>query len=221
MPRPPGHGPQYEVRRQSIIDAAARLFAVQGYAATGTAELCAEVGVGKGNLYYYIGSKENLLVEIQNRVLQPLLHSARTIDALDVPAVLKLRLVSRGMLEIIEQRTDHIWVYEHDYRQLGTEHRKRIVAQRHEFENVVRKLIAEAAEEAAADIDADLLMLQFLNMHNYTYQWIGSTRRWSPDRLSAEYCATLLRGFGLVDSLDDIEKAAAALVDEQPQLFQF
>ncbi|WP_030621990.1 TetR/AcrR family transcriptional regulator, partial [Streptomyces fulvoviolaceus] len=68
MPRPPGHGPDFEVRRQKIIDTAAELFARQGYAATSVNDLGRAVGLAKGALYYYIGSKENLLIEIQSRV---------------------------------------------------------------------------------------------------------------------------------------------------------
>lgn len=56
MARPPGHGAGYEPRREEIIDRAAVLFAEKGYAATGVNEICEAVGLGKGALYYYIGS---------------------------------------------------------------------------------------------------------------------------------------------------------------------
>ncbi|MCX5374866.1 TetR/AcrR family transcriptional regulator, partial [Streptomyces sp. NBC_00103] len=45
MPRPPGHGPGFEVRRQKIIDIAASLFAQQGYAATSINDLGRAVGL--------------------------------------------------------------------------------------------------------------------------------------------------------------------------------
>ena len=51
MPRPPGHGPGFEVRRQKIIDVAAALFARQGYAATSINELGEAVGLAKGALW--------------------------------------------------------------------------------------------------------------------------------------------------------------------------
>ncbi|MGH1553825.1 helix-turn-helix domain-containing protein [Streptomyces sp. L7] len=43
----------------------------RGYAATSIGDLGRAVGLAKGALYYYIGSKENLLIEIQSRVLRP------------------------------------------------------------------------------------------------------------------------------------------------------
>ncbi|MFF3149467.1 TetR/AcrR family transcriptional regulator, partial [Streptomyces sp. NPDC057927] len=119
MPRPPGHGPGFEVRRQKIIDVAASLFAEQGYAATSINDLGRAVGLAKGALYYYIVSKENLLIEIQSRVMRPLLSRARQIAELDEDPLLRLRLLSESLLTIIFRRLDHIWVYEHDYRSLS------------------------------------------------------------------------------------------------------
>lgn len=196
MPRPPGHGTAFEPRRREIIDICAELFARRGYAATGITEICEAVGLARGALYYYIGSKEQLLVEIQSAVLVPLLDSARELAALDVAPVVRLRLVSELLLDMIVHRLDHIWVYEHDYRQLSPENQATLVAQRHEFEDIVAGLL-EAAVAAGQfrEMDVRLGMLQFLNLHNHTYQWIRPGGRWDAATLSAEYCATLFRGF--------------------------
>ncbi|HEY3708837.1 MAG TPA: TetR/AcrR family transcriptional regulator [Amycolatopsis sp.] len=196
MPRPPGHGPGYEVKRQEIIDQAAALFAKQGYAATGIAEIGQVAGLAKGALYYYIGSKENLLVEIQDRVLRPLLTAARRIAALDEDPVLRLRLLSETLLGIILERLDHIWVYEHDYRQLRGANRARLLRQRREFERIVLDLLVAAMDCGAfRTLDPRLAMLQFLNLHNHTYQWARPHGPWDAAFLSREYCATLISGF--------------------------
>jgi AcrR family transcriptional regulator len=195
--RPPGHGPGYEVRRQEIIDKAARLFADKGYSGTGTAELCQAVGLGKGSLYHYIGSKENLLVEIQDRVLTPLLANARRIAALvDEEPLVRLRLLSEALLEVIFARLDHIWVYEHDYRHVTGVNRKRLVGQRREFEELVQRLLQEAMDQGVLRrVDPRLAVLQFLNLHNHTYQWAHTAPdSWTPARLSAEYCTTMFLG---------------------------
>ena len=146
MPRPPGHGPDFERKRQAIIDQAAALFATKGYAATGISDICQQVKLGKGALYHYIGSKENLLVEIQNRVLAPLLRETERINAIDVSAMVRLRVLSQYLLTVIFQRLDHIWVYEHDYRHLSKPNRTRVLTQRHEFEDMVRSMLEEAMD---------------------------------------------------------------------------
>ncbi|WP_374455996.1 TetR/AcrR family transcriptional regulator [Nocardioides sp.] len=197
MPRPPGHGPEFDSRREQIIDQAAALFATRGYAATGTADLCREVGLGKGAFYHYIDSKETLLVEIQNRVLGPLLEEAERLALLDQPALVRLRLLSQHLLDVIFSRLEHIWVYEHDYRHLSKENRQRVLEQRHQFERQVTAFLQDAITSGQIeDADARLLMLQFLNMHNHTYQWARPGSELDPDTLSATYFATLMGGFG-------------------------
>jgi len=174
MARPSGHGTGFETRRQETIDTAATLFARRGYAGTGIAEIGETVGLGKGALYYYIGPKENLLVEIQGRALRPLLRSARRIDKLDEAPVLKLRLLSESLLEMILRRLDHIRVYEHDYRYPQGENLSRLLRQRREFEAIVRGLLKSGMETGAlGQMNSQLAVLQFLNLHNQ-YLPVGS-----------------------------------------------
>lgn len=223
MARPPGHGRGFEPRRRQIVDQAAALFAKRGYAATSIAEICEAVGLGRGALYYYIGSKEQLLIEIQATVLNPLLEVARRIADLPASPAVRLRLTSEVLLDIIMQRLDHIWVYEHDYRLVSAESRTTLVAQRHEFEDLVVGLI-DAAVEAGEfrPMDTRLAMLQFLNLHNHTYQWVRPAGRWPAAELSAEYCRTLFHGFAS-DSYDadSLEAQASVARAEYGDLARF
>jgi len=212
MVRPQGHGPGYESRRQEIIDSSVVLFAKQGYAATGVADIATKVGLGKGALYHYIGSKESILIAIQDRVLSPLLTEADRIRILPESALTRLRLISEQLLQVIYERLEHIWIYEHDYRNLSKKNRKRVLDQRHRFEAVITELLQEAISSGdIEDADSRLLMLQFLNMHNYTYQWIHPATSPVPSELSSTYFKTLMKGFGASStSINQAEKAAKA-----------
>lgn len=59
--------------REQLLDAAARLFHEQGYAATGVATILREAGVNSGSLYYHFENKEALLLGVLERY-QELLH---------------------------------------------------------------------------------------------------------------------------------------------------
>jgi AcrR family transcriptional regulator len=221
MARQSGPSARYEVRREDIIDRAAALFAEQGYAAAGVTELGEAVGLGRGALYYYIGSKESLLVAIQDRVLRPLLAQANAIVAVDARPVVRLRLLSEALLRIILARVDHIRVYEHDYVHLTGDNRKRVLAQRREFEEIVQGLLKEAiADGSLRDMDPRLAALQFLNLHNHTYQWARTaSRRWNAQELSREYCRTLFDGMARrrpTDTEKDLERARRLLAAAAP-----
>lgn len=198
MAKSAGPSTRYEGRREEIIDRAAALFAEKGYAATGVTELGDAVGLGRGALYYYIESKEHLLVTIQDRVLAPLLAQATAIAAVRARPIVRLRLLSEALLTIIVERADHIRVYEHDYSHLTGDNRERVLSQRRQFEEVVQGLIEEAISDGSLRaMDPRLAALQFLNLHNHTYQWARTAqRRWTVHELSSEYCRTLFHGMG-------------------------
>jgi AcrR family transcriptional regulator len=210
--RPQGHGPGFERRRAEIIDVATTLFAERGFAGTSVSDLIDATGLGKGALYRYIESKENLLVEISARVMEPLIARTRRICELDDSPLVKLRLISEAILIDISERPDYVWVYEHDYRYLTGENRERFLTQRQAFEKPLLDLgRAAVAAGLFRDTDVRLLMFQFFSLHKQVAQWFHRGGDWSPDVLSREYCRTLFNGFSArsVD-FDDVEEHAAA-----------
>lgn len=191
----------YDQTRDQIIDMAAELFARNGYASTGVAELGEAVGLARGALYYYIGSKESLLAAIHDRVMDPLLREAGYIVKMDLGVEARLRLISESLMRQIVDRHDHVWVFLHEYRQLLGENRTVFSQKRREFEDYIRMLLEEGESNGQFLIeDSELVTLSFLNLHNYTYQWIATLdRRVSVQELSELYCSIVFRGISTND----------------------
>ena len=72
---------KWTARRDAIVDTSAQVFAQQGYHATGIVELCEVNGLGKGAFYHYIGSKEELLAAIHDRVMDEVMVGADRVAA--------------------------------------------------------------------------------------------------------------------------------------------
>jgi AcrR family transcriptional regulator len=118
-----GKTQRYHRKREHVVDVAVELFSRNGYASTGVADIGEAAGLARGALYYYIGSKEALLAEIHDRVLDPLLTEAAAIAELDLSFHSRLRLMSESLLWQIINRHDHVWVFLHEYRHLEGEYR--------------------------------------------------------------------------------------------------
>ncbi|WP_234441559.1 hypothetical protein [Streptomyces sp. WM6386] len=148
----------------------------------------------------------------------PLLSRTRQIAELDVEPLLRLRLLSESLLTIIFRRLDHIWVYEHDYRSLSGAELKTLLGQRSEFEELISGLLAEAVGQGTfRALPPRLATLQFLNLHNHTYQWVNPDGQWDATFLAREYCVTLFRGFGAPDhALPRVEEQAEAFKRDRP-----
>lgn len=89
-----------EATRTQILSAARKLFAQNGYEASGVAEICAEAGVSKGAFYHHFPSKhavflailEEWLAELDGQ-MERLIHSAK-----DVPSSLLTMAGMTGMV---------------------------------------------------------------------------------------------------------------------------
>jgi TetR/AcrR family transcriptional regulator, cholesterol catabolism regulator len=192
---------QYMMRRNEIVDLSARLFAANGYTATGIREIGDAAELARGALYYYIDSKESLLGEIHDRVMDPLLSQTRSIVGLAASATTRLRLISEVLLTEIIGHQDHVWVFLHEYRSLTGERRTTFKRKRDEFENLLIEVLSAGVGSHEFQIDdLRLTMLAFLGMHNYTYQWIHGAAAVDPVKLSRLYCDIFLAGIAVGSS---------------------
>ncbi|MBS0261206.1 MAG: TetR/AcrR family transcriptional regulator [Planctomycetes bacterium] len=79
--RPVGRPPNAELqerRREEILDAAAEVFAKHGFAVTDVQEIADKIGVGKGTIYRYFPSKEELFLAAVDHGMRQL---KETVDA--------------------------------------------------------------------------------------------------------------------------------------------
>ncbi len=63
-------GPRRDVLMVEVLDAAAILFAAQGFAATSLQDIAKQIGLSRTSMYYYFPSKEALLVELVRGVTE-------------------------------------------------------------------------------------------------------------------------------------------------------
>lgn len=188
-------GQRWHDRRTSIVDAAAKLFAERGYAATGTAELCESVGLGKGSLYYYVESKENLLYLIHERVMNQVLDLATRIAELDEPAAERLRQLGQEQISVIAAYPEHVWVFLHEHKALTGERARQFAASRRRYERQIERIMADGVEAGEFVIpDVRVAALAWLGMHNYTYLWYKPSKKLTVERLATEYYRFFVEG---------------------------
>ena len=74
-------GEQFALKRLAILRAAARMFNQRGYYGTSLDELARELKVTKPSLYYYVKSKDDILVQILNVGMQQIDPAITTANA--------------------------------------------------------------------------------------------------------------------------------------------
>lgn len=185
----------WQARRDEIIDTSARVFARRGYHATSMTELCAANGLGKGALYHYIGSKEELLVAIHDRVMDEVMLGAdRVVQGGGTPSE-QLAKLGEELLDVIHRYPDHVWVFLHEFPALTGERAERFRRRRREYERRVEDVLrAGVAAGEFRDIDPWVTARAWLGMHNYTYLWLRPGGRLSARDVAKPFAEIFLRG---------------------------
>lgn len=186
---------KWHARRQAIIDTSAHVFAQRGYHATGIMELCAANDLGKGALYHYIGSKEELLAAIHNRVMDEVMAGAdRVAEAGGSPSQ-QLAMLGDELLDVIHRYPDHVWVFLHEFPALTGERADEFRGRRREYERRVEGVLRAGVDAGEfCDLQPRLTALAWLGMHNYTYLWLKPGGPLSARDVAKPFAEIFMRG---------------------------
>jgi len=165
--------PKWRARREAIVDVSAGVFARRGYHATGLTELCTANDLGKGALYHYIGSKEELLAAIHDRVMDEVMRGADRVAGVGGSPLAQLTMLGDELLDVIARYPDHVWVFLHEFPALTGDRAEQFRGRRREYERRVEVVLrAGIASGDFREVDPRLTALAWLGMHNYTYLWL-------------------------------------------------
>ena len=171
-------GSEYVGKRAELIRIAARLFREKGYRATKLNDVAVEAGIDRASLYYYIGSKEELLREVIEELLGINLQRAEEISAdasLDTEA--KLRRIFEMLMLSYEEHYPQMYVYiqeqMHHVTQDDSAWAREILRSTRRFEAIVVNLIGAGVQDGSLrpDIPIKVASNAIFGMYNWTHRW--------------------------------------------------
>ncbi len=189
------HSEKWHARRHAIIDLSAQVFAQRGYHGTSTIELCEANQLGKGALYYYIGSKEQLLAAIHDRVMDEVMLGADRVAKAGGTPPEQLAMHGQELLDVIVRYPDHVWVFLHEFHALTGESAEQFRRRRHEYERRIEDVIEEGSTSGHfRQVDPRVTARAWLGMHNYTYLWLKADGRLSAEQIATAFADIFVRG---------------------------
>jgi AcrR family transcriptional regulator len=138
-------------REAQLIEAATEIFSRKGYSAASIQEVADAVGILKGSLYHYIGSKEDLLYVIFDRAHKEAEQLMEVTAAMDAPATAKLQFYVRELVTTALANIDRTSLYFRDWRHLTGDKLDEINKQRRQYEAFARSLIVQVYKEAGIE----------------------------------------------------------------------
>lgn len=181
----PLRAPRADNRMPALLDAAARLFARRGYAATSMREIGDEARMLSGSVYYHFPSKDELLLAVYTAGVRELEQATAEAVRRETDPWLRLEALCRAHLETVLRDSDYaqvlIRVLPDDIPRVAD----RLRALRHSYERVFREVLAQLPLPAGTDRRALRLML--IGALNWAPFWFDPKGRDSPRALARKF----------------------------------
>jgi AcrR family transcriptional regulator len=158
-----------ENRRQALLEAAARRFLEQGYAATSMRDIAADVGMQVGSIYYHFPSKAELRTAVHEEGLHRI-HEAVTaaLEGVQGPWE-RLEAACVAHLRVLLEGGDFFQAVMREMPRASEPGRGRLIAIRDAYEAIFAGLLAEL--HLPAGVDRHELRLMLLGALNWSHTW--------------------------------------------------
>lgn len=99
---------KHNAKSERILDAALKLFSIQGFYATTIPQIAKSIGMSAGNIYNYFDSKELLAREIIRYSSKMIADKIQAINAMPISSREKIHKIVGVYFEIAEKKPEHL-----------------------------------------------------------------------------------------------------------------
>jgi TetR/AcrR family transcriptional regulator, cholesterol catabolism regulator len=176
--------------------AALELFSTGGYEATAIKDVTAQAGVAKGSFYSYFGSKQEVLLLINERLLESQLSELRQVATSSSDPSEKIRaLVTRGLRGLPDHRSEML-IFVRERLALDDDSLRALTPKIEECTMIIAKIIddGKARNEFSDSGSSRITALGIISMCTWAYEWFHEEGQYTTDDIAAWYSDLILRG---------------------------
>jgi len=186
----------YGVRREAIVEKAARLYAERGFLGASISDLAKVCRISKSLIYHYYPSKEDILFDVMHSHVRALLDAAEAITARGLDPAEALRAITTEFMSHYAGAAARQKVLLNELNHLPKQRRAIIVDIQHRLIGIVRDILIELRPELRAKpaLGLPAAMLYF-GMINWTHTWMDPAGAVKPVRVAELSADIFLDGF--------------------------
>jgi AcrR family transcriptional regulator len=183
-------------RRRAVLDAAVRVFGERGYRAASMQDIAAGVGLSKPSLYHYVQSKEQVLVELYEEVMDDTLRAARSIVEADLAPLEALREVVIQRVVYTCENQSLLRVFFEEEAELPREQLANVLHARREYEGTIIAMARRGQADGSLVLPAtpQIFVYALLGAANWVYKWYDPAGPLSPRALGEQIADAVLGG---------------------------
>lgn len=181
-------------KRQAVLSTAAQLFNERGFHATSLDDIAARLGVSKPTLYYYVKSKDQILLECVRQGLEMTLEGIEVSRQAGGTALDQLEACMRVYARIVTMDFGMCLIRVGD-EQLPPESRKALRRMKAQIDLAFRRLVEAGVQQGLlAPCDPKMTAFMIGGALSWIGKWYDSGGAYSPDEIAEQAVRTLLQG---------------------------
>ncbi|TAH51289.1 MAG: TetR/AcrR family transcriptional regulator [Chloroflexota bacterium] len=182
-------------KHAEIFSAALKLFQAKGYHGASMQDLADAMGMQKASLYYYIRSKEELLVRVCERGTGAFTQELYEIVLSDLNAGEKLRRAMECHLVALCEQLDLFTVFLHEQKFLGDTHKKKLRGEGKRHAELLAIILQQGiASGEFRRVNVTVTTLAILGMCNWLYEWYSPDGAFEPRAIASMFSELVLNG---------------------------
>jgi AcrR family transcriptional regulator len=179
------------------MTAAVELFAQRGFAATGIRDIAAAAGLSSSSLYEYMSTKDDLLVEIMSRTIEPLIRAGKSMTETSTSPEWLLAALTQNHVWFHARYPNETMVTDTELRALDPQRRDQVVALRDLYEGVWRSAVAAGVAASTFDVsDTDVCARCLISLCTGVGRWYRPSARLNIEQLCAIHVELVLGTVG-------------------------
>ncbi len=182
-------------RKEQIVEEAANLFRLKGYASATMRDLAAELGIEAASIYHHYKSKEELLEKICFDMADKFITNAKEVNDIYFNAEEKLRLSIKLHVELITENQNQSAVFLSEWRSLSEPKLSLFKQLRQQYENQFMIILKDGEKEDIFDhTDIKFAVLSILSTINFVNEWYKVDGKMNPAEIAEKLSNFILGG---------------------------
>jgi AcrR family transcriptional regulator len=183
---------KYEKKLSSILRAASRVIARDGFEGASVRDVAAKGRIGLSGIYYYFKSKDELLYAIQHHAFSTLVRQLKEKLKESSSPEERLKAVIDNHFRYFVSNMDEFRVCVHEMESLSGKYYKSVLKMRQEYFGLVRKTVGEVYRGTRDECDLATLFL--FGSLNWVYMWYDPTKNSDVDKLCSQFLRVFMNG---------------------------
>jgi AcrR family transcriptional regulator len=194
--RPNDGNSAFDNRLESVLAAAARVMARDGYGRSTIRKVSREAKLSLAGLYHYFESKEELLFLIQYHTFDEILRRlTERLESVSDPEE-RLRVMVTNHLEHFLSRMNELKVCASEMETLTGDYYEQVRALRQRYLKTTLKIVESIGKEAGdSKVKPRLATLYLFGMLNWIYMWYPASEGMSAETLADQVLILFLDGY--------------------------